>query len=331
MRQTTTARSRAERGEHPIPVTVGNFIRAESDRTFARAVATGRFGKLGHGRTMTAIAEQDVARMNRDTLYSSGVFDLAAAPITITLPDTRKRFMSLLVVSQDHFVNQVVYAPGCYTYTMDDVGTRYALVVVRMLANPLDPADMKLASGLQHAIRVEQARAGTFEIPNWDAASRDRVREALESLATMGDALGASFGTRDEVDPIRHLIATAVSWGGNPRPAAVYQSVFPRDNDGKTIHTLTVRDVPVDGFWSISVYNAKGYFEANDRDAYSLNDLTTKPNADGSFTIQLGGCRGGTRNCLPIMPGWNYTVRLYRPRKEVLDGTWRFPRARPLA
>ncbi len=26
------------------------------------------------------------------------------------------------------------------------------------------------------------------------------------------------------------------------------------------------------------------------------------------------------------MPGWNYTVRLYRPRKEILDGTWKFPR-----
>ena len=26
------------------------------------------------------------------------------------------------------------------------------------------------------------------------------------------------------------------------------------------------------------------------------------------------------------MPGWNYMVRLYRPRKEILDGTWKFRR-----
>jgi hypothetical protein len=25
------------------------------------------------------------------------------------------------------------------------------------------------------------------------------------------------------------------------------------------------------------------------------------------------------------MPGWNYTVRLYRPRPEILDGRWKFP------
>jgi hypothetical protein len=31
-----------------------------------------------------------------------------------------------------------------------------------------------------------------------------------------------------------------------------------------------------------------------------------------------------TPNCLPIMPGWNYTVRLYRPRAEILNGKWTF-------
>jgi hypothetical protein len=33
--------------------------------------------------------------MNRDTLYSSGVFDLDAAPLTISLPDAEKRVMSM--------------------------------------------------------------------------------------------------------------------------------------------------------------------------------------------------------------------------------------------
>jgi hypothetical protein len=27
------------------------------------------------------------------------------------------------------------------------------------------------------------------------------------------------------------------------------------------------------------------------------------------------------------MPGWNYMVRLYRPRTEILNGTWKFPEA----
>ena len=81
----------------------------------------------------------------------------------------------------------------------------------------------------------------------------------------------------------------------------------------------------MDAFWSISVYNAMGYFEPNKENSYSVNNLTAKKNADGSVSIQFGGAADGASNYLPITPGWNYTVRLYRPRKEILDGTWQFP------
>lgn len=37
----------------------------------------------------------------------------------------------------------------------------------------------------------------------------------------------------------------------------------------------------------------------------------------------------GRANCLPIMDGWNYTVRLYQPGPEILDGSWAFPEAQP--
>jgi hypothetical protein len=89
--------------------------------------------------------------------------------------------------------------------------------------------------------------------------------------------------------------------------------------------------VPVDAFWSISVYNAEGYFQKNAFDAYSLNSVTAKKNTDGSVSVQFGGCDSKIPNCLPIMPGWNYMVRLYRPRAEVLDGKWTFPEAQPLS
>lgn len=129
----------------------------------------------------------------------------------------------------------------------------------------------------------------------------------------LGSAGGTTtmFGTQTEVDPVSHMIGTAVGWGGNPRSAAIYDSGFPKANEGKTVHTITVKGVPVDGFWSISLYNAKGYFEKNDLGAYSVNNLTAKPNPDDSFTIQFGGGQKDTPNFLPIMPGWNYIVRLY--------------------
>ena len=88
-----------------------------------------------------------------------------------------------------------------------------------------------------------------------------------------------------------------------------------------------MKDVPVDGFWSVSVYNEKGYFEPNAANAYTLNNVTATKDADGSVTIQFGGPDEKAANYLFIAKGWNYMVRLYRPRPEILKGAWKFPEA----
>ncbi len=174
---------------------------------------------------------------------------------------------------------------------------------------------------------MSQQATGQFAIPNWDRASQKKVREALLVLgSTLPDSKGM-FGAKGDVDPARRLIGAATAWGGNPEKEATYLTVTPDKNDGSTIYKLNVKDVPVDGFWSISVYNAAGYYEPNPYNSYSLNDITAKKSADGSFAIQFGGCDGKIPNCLPIMKGWNYLVRLYRPRAEILDGRWMFPAA----
>ena len=49
----------------------------------------------------------------------------------------------------------------------------------------------------------------------------------------------------------------------NPDYRLAKDPIYPGVNDGKTAYTLTLNGVPVDGFWSISVYNAKGFFEKN--------------------------------------------------------------------
>lgn len=88
--------------------------------------------------------------------------------------------------------------------------------------------------------------------------------------------------------------------------------------------------MPIDGFWSVSVYNAEGYFQPNERGAYTLNNITAAKNSNGTVSVQFGGCYDKTPNCLPIMKGWNYLVRMYRPRTEILEGTWAFPGAQPI-
>ncbi|MGH9365042.1 MAG: DUF1214 domain-containing protein [Thermoanaerobaculia bacterium] len=324
-----TAQSTA--GGATVPVTVQNFTRAESDMYFGVVVKRGGFGRFDHNREPTPIDKQDVVGMNRDTLYSGAVFDLDAGPVTITLPEAGKRFMSLLIVNEDAYSPAVVYVPGRFTYTKEKIGTRYMLAVVRTLAEPANSKDVQAANVLQDAIKVEQASTGKFEVPNWDPASQKKVRDTLLVLAGMqGEDPPAKFGWKGDVDPIFHLINTAGGWGGNPEEAAKYVIGYPKANDGKTVYRLTVKDVPVDGFWSITVYNKERYIVKNDIGVYSINNLTAKPNADGSITVLFGGCQKDTPNCIPIPPDWNYTARLYRPRKAILEGTWKFPEPQPV-
>jgi len=314
----------------PVSVDPGNFCRAESDRYFSGVVGNGGFGRFDHTREPTPMDKQVVIRLNRDTIYSAAVLDLEASPATIRLPEAGDRFVSLQVINQNHFVHGVHYAPATVTLEQDDVGTRYAVVAVRTLVNPEEPDDVARANALQDSIRIEQSSAGRFEIPEWDQASQDRIRAALLELATTLPESTRMYGAQGEVDPVRHLIGCALGWGANPASEALYLNIVPSSNDGETVHSLTVGDVPVDGFWSISVYNEDGYFEPNDLDAYSLNNITAARNDDGSITVQFGACDAGTLNCLPTPPGWNYMVRLYRPSAAILDGSWSFPPAEPM-
>ena len=315
-----------------IPVTIDNFKRAESDLYFSTvAVKQNSLGKFYHYRELFSVDDQTVVRGNRDTVYSATILDLDAGPVTITMPDAGNRFMSLMAVNEDHYVFDVRYGGGKYSFTREKAGTRYILIGLRTLVDPPDPTDLNKVHALQDAIKVDQPGGpGNFEIPAWDQASQKKVRNALLVLAeTIPDFSGA-FGKKEDVDPVRHLIGTAAGWGGNPEKDAKYLNVVPAKNDGKTIYKLTVKDVPVEAFWSISVYNAAGYYEKNPQNAYTLNSITAKKEADGSVIIQFGG-DGKAANSLPITKGWNYTVRLYRPGKEILDGTYKFPEAKPIA
>lgn len=309
----------------PIRVTPDNFNRAETDVYFTGQVNDGAFARFHHHREPADVNHQTIVGMNRDTIYSSAVFDLDAGPVTVDLPDAKARFMSMQILDQDQYSPLVAYG-GRHTLTREGVGTRYVMAAIRTLVDPTDPKDLAQVHALQDAIHVEQAKQGEFATPAWDPVSQKAVREALTALgATLLDSR-RMFGPRDRVDPVRHLIGTAIGWGGNPEADAYYLMISPERNDGITPYQIKVpAEVPVDGFWSITVYNAAGYLVPNPQNAYSLNNFTAQRDADGGVTVRFGGPEGPNR--LPIPSGWKYAARLYRPRQAILDGTWSFPDA----
>ncbi len=312
-----------------ILVNPDNFTRAESHLYFGNTVAQGAFGQFDHTREPAPMDKQTVIRLNRDTIYSAAVFDLDAGPVTIVKPESGERYMSMQVINEDQYTVDVVHEPGPFTLTHDKVGTRYVIIGVRTLVDPDDPEDLAEAHALQDAITVVQADKGSFDIPEWDGASRDKVRSALLTLASTMPDTRAMYGSREQTEPVRFLIGAAQGWGGLPETEALYLNRVPERNDGQTIYRLQLdpETVPVDGFWSISVYNAQGYFEENALGSYTLNDITAARSEDGTVTVQFGGCDETVGNCLPTPANWNYMVRLYRPAPSILEGSWTFPTA----
>src|SRR5882757_5771788 len=258
-------------------VTVENYNRAQTDVNFAGVVKNGGFGKFRHGRELAPPVQQGIVRPNRDTLYSFAIVDLDAGPVTITLPDAGKRFMGMQVVNQDQYTPATYYGAGTHTLTREMVGTRYAIAVVRFLVDFSNGEDVRQVHALQDAIGFGQKGPGTFEVPHWDDGSLKRVQTALLQLGTTISDTRRMFGANEkQVDAVKHLIGTAMLWGGNPEKDALYLPITPARNDGNTIYRLTVGDVPVDGFWSLTVYDSEGYLQPNQYNAYSVNSLTAK-------------------------------------------------------
>ena len=309
-----------------IHVSADNFVRAETDRMFADLQRdAGAVNAFSHNRIPAEIEHQTVIRLNRDTLYSFAVVDITEGA-TLTLPEHGSRYLSAMVVNNDHYIHAIHHDAGIYQLTVADHGTPYVMVGVRILADPNDPADLAEVAVLQDQLALTAAAATPFAYPEYDAESLDATREALLALVAQSTDLSRTFGRPDQVDPIRHLMGAAAGWGGLPSTEATYMSVVPQQPGN---HELTLTDVPVDGFWSISVYNAEGYFEPNVRNVYSVNNITATPSADGSVTVRFGEYPDNTPNAIPTPEDWNLLVRLYRPRPEILDGTWRLPELVP--
>jgi hypothetical protein len=129
-------------------------------------------------------------------------------------------------------------------------------------------------------------------------------------------------------------------WGANLDKDAIYPSTK-LDNTGATltgtntyvVHFAKGETPPVDGFWSITMYDSSYYFHPN-----SLNKLTVsmrdKPvaNADGSLDLyfsHLKPANSPEANWLPAPANpFILMMRMYWPREtppSLLDGTWTIP------
>lgn len=308
-------------------VNVDNFKRVETDTMISRILPIiGGLATFHHDRELAPLDRQPVIRQNRDTLYSVAIVELAGGEVALNVPDLGDRYISVMVINQDHYINRVYHRAGSYRLTTAEFDTDYVVVAARILFDPNSPDDLEEVHRLQDELTLTTGEQRDFTLPDYDAASHQEVRGALLTLGKTMGGLAGCFGSADVVDPVHHLVGTALGWGGLPDAEASYLNVTPNLPVGR--YTMTFRDVPADAFWSVSVYNAAGYFEPDESGLTNVNSVFAHTNDDGSTTVFLGDHPGETPNRIPLPEGWNLLIRLYRPRLHELS-RWTVPEILP--
>lgn len=126
--------------------------------------------------------------------------------------------------------------------------------------------------------------------------------------------LGANL-PEDAVYPMSHTDAEGTPYNGSHR----YR-----------IHFDKGQIPPVRAFWSLSVYDAEGYFAENPINRYAIGDRDKLSfNDDGSLDLYLQHESPGNdmaSNWLPVpADDFNLILRLYWPNSEILTGAWNPP------
>lgn len=309
-------------------VDVDNFTRVETDTMIMKMLPIiGGLGIFHHDRALAPLDEQPVIRQNRDTLYSVAIAALGAGATTLVVPDSGQRYLSVMVINQDHYINRVIHDAGTYELNRSEFGTDYVVIAARILFDPDDAQDLAQVHRLQDGLTLGAGPQREFEYPDYDRGSYQQVREALLVLGRTMNGFTRTFGSAEEVDPVHHLIGTAAGWGGLPDAEAAYINIEPGLPVGR--YSMNFRDVPADAFWSLSVYNGDGYFEPGPSGVTNVNSVFAVPDEDGSTTIHLGEHDASVPNAIPLPEGWNILVRLYRPRVADL-AAWTVPEIEPV-
>ena len=294
---------------------------------FAALSARAPINVLVHHREPASIEDQPVIRQNRDTLYSSAIVDISQGA-TLSLPDAGGRYLSVMVVNNDHYINDVFHDAGEHEFTVDRFDTDYVLVAARILVDPNDPADLDSCPRAPGPDRSARRSARPFVTPAYDTASFDTTRErGAHAVARPRRSSPALSAARTPSTRCKHLLGTASGLGRparNRKPSTQRRSRLPDRRVPGHRRRRAGRWVLVDlGLQRRRLL--RGQRPQRLQRQQHHRGTERRRHDHGHF----GGCGDDRPNCIPIIDGWNYAVRLYQPRPEVLDGSWTFPAAQP--
>ncbi len=322
----SSTKSSTETAAKTTPVTDENYSLAETQviigeyvQKIAKNTGSEGVGVWWHIPKGADPKDKTIMRSNFDTIYSWGVFDLTE-PATIVMPETGGRYHTAWVMSEEHYNPFALTKPGEYELTEENVGTKYCIIVVRTQANVRDPKDLAAAIAVQKKIAVKQKSKGSYTASHqWDKDEILKMREKYQKIAK-DEKISPDlyFGKKGERTLKEHNCGTAIGWGGFTPDQAAYIDYYPTSDAPQT---LTLKDVPAKAFWSITVYDKGGFAQT---ETYNINSQFAKTNDDGSVIIHFGG-DPSQDNYMEIFKDWTFILRLYQPKDNYLDKSWKRP------
>jgi hypothetical protein len=228
-----------------------------------------------------------------------------------------------------------------------DAATFFARLNALMKDNPPANAD---ASAVNSYAAIGVAPGTPFDLKSLDPAVAKSVEGSVQTaqakiMAEARKPHGKKVNGWDVMtnlgrygtDYLFRSVIALVGLGANLPEDAIYPHAT-EDTDGQPlnganrylIHFPNGQLPPVNAFWSLSMYNSKQFFAQNPINRYAIGDRDRlKFNDDGSLTINIQRESPGKEkesNWLPApKDSFNVFMRLYWPKKEILDGLWKMP------
>ncbi len=305
-----------------VVVTDENFIAADSMRAYLKELAkTGN--KVNVIRPMRELANtdnQDVIRMNADTLYTRIILDVKGGATVTTKP--YDGYQNILVLDPNH--SEIATHTGAGTVKLNEsmlTEGHHAYIIVRTgLLRKLPEKEMfARAHKAQDNISITYHLSEPY-VPavNYDLTTLDKVKyKILEDFAKQPkkDVIKNGFGTIKTRDPEGAKVVIAIGWGGLSGKSAVYSS-FTASGENFS-YTFKKPNLKYDqkGFFSFTVYNENGYIATM---KYALNSDDMVPNKGGSYTIHFLASGEPTNNLenviiTPRGKYWTGILRCYNP------------------
>ena len=230
-----------------------------------------------------------------------------------------------------------------------DAVAYFTLLAQLMKTNPPSPAD---APALAKYAKIGLVPGKDFDASKLraDFAKRipeiafDRIMLQFKIKKDVKEINGWGYITKTGLygtDYLMRALVTAIGLGANRPQDAIYPTSLKdaedRSYDGANryvMHFAKGELPPVEGFWSLTVYNAEYFFVANPINRYSISPLrqNLKSNLDGSVDLLIQKDSPGAdkeSNWLPA-PGGQFILmlRMYWPDEtapSILDGSWTIP------